>query len=443
MDDNEITVADALRQSILAQVAEYYQQAHAGRPFLPGQTRVQYAGRVFDDAEMQNMVAAVLDFWLTAGPWAEQFEKKLGRFLGVREVIPVNSGSSANLVAISALCSKQLQQGLRPGDEVIVPAASFPTTINPIIQNGLVPVFVDSCLGDYNLDPAQLEAALSPRTRAVMFAHTLGNPADMDAIPAFVREHNLFLVEDTCDALGSRWNGRAVGTFGNLATLSFYPAHHITMGEGGAVYTNSRRLAKIARSIRDWGRDCWCGYDNPVNGRCGRRFVREIPGVEGCYDHRYLYTEIGYNLKLTDPQAAVGLAQLDKLPEFIARRKRNFAYLRAGLQPFEEFLLLPTWRPPADPSWFAFPIWIRDDAPFSRYDLTHYLEMRQVETRPLFAGNILEQPAYQGLNCRVVGNLPNAKRIMRGAFFVGVYPGLDTPQLDYMLDTFASFFKQL
>lgn len=435
--------AESLRQSILAQVAEYYKEVHAERPFIPGKTRVHYAGRVFDAEEMQQMADAVLDFWLTAGPYAEQFEKKLGGFLGVREVVPVNSGSSANLVAVTTLCSGQLRRPLRPGDEVIVPAASFPTTVNPLIQNRLVPVFVDSCRGDYNLDPGQLEAARSPRTRAVMFAHTLGNPGNMDAIMHFVREHDLYLIEDTCDALGSRWDGKLVGTFGDLATLSFYPAHHITLGEGGAVYTDRPRLAKIARAVRDWGRDCWCGYENPRNGKCGIRFQREVPGMEGFYDHRYFYTEIGYNLKLTDPQAAMGLAQLDKLPDFIERRKRNFRYLYGGLKPFEEHLALPTWHEKADPAWFALPLLVREDAPFTRHDLTRFLEENMVETRPLFAGNILKQPAYEDIECRVVGDLPVADDILRGAFFVGVFPGLDIPQLDYMIETFENFFRQL
>jgi CDP-4-dehydro-6-deoxyglucose reductase, E1 len=434
---------EQLKQAILAQVADYYELAHGERPFTPGESKVHYAGRVFDAQEMQNMVGAVLDFWLTAGPETEKFEHKLSQFLGVREIIPVNSGSSANLVAITALCSRQLRNGLRPGDEAIVPAASFPTTVNPIIQNGLMPVFVDSRLGDYNLDATQLEAALSPRTRAIVFAHTLGNPADMDAVMAFARQHNLFVVEDTCDALGSKWDGRLLGTFGHIATLSFYPAHHITMGEGGAVYTNSRRLAKIARSVRDWGRDCWCGYDNPVNGKCGIRFDREVPGMPGYYDHRYYYSEIGYNLKLTDPQAAMGLAQLDKLPHFIAKRKENFAYLYAGLKQYEEFLMLPTWEEKADPSWFALPLWVRDDAPFERHELTRFLEYNKVETRLIFAGNILKQPGYQHIERRVVGDLPVADKIMRGSFFVGVYPGLDQARMDYMLEMFGRFFERL
>lgn len=432
---------EELRQAILAQVAEFFRLTHEERPFAPGQTPVSYAGRVFDEREMQNMVSAVLDFWLTAGPYAQQFEQKLGSYLGVREVVPTNSGSSANLLAVTTLRSMKLENRLRPGDEVIVPAASFPTTVNPIIQNQLTPVFIDSRLGDMNLDPEQLETAVSPRTRALIFAHTLGNPADMDAVMAFVRKYNLFLIEDTCDALGSRWDGQLVGTFGDMATLSFFPAHHMTMGEGGAVYTNRPRLAKIARAVRDWGRDCWCGYEYPVNGKCGIRFEREIPGVPGYYDHRYYYTEIGYNLKITDPQAAMGLAQLDKLPGFIATRKRNFAYLYTGLQQYAEFLALPTWHPKADVSWFAFPLLVRDDAPFMRHELTRFLEQHKVQTRLIFAGNIMRQPAYQEITYRQVSDLAVADQIMRSAFFIGVFPGLDTPRLDYIIDTFGKFFK--
>lgn len=432
-----------LRQSILALVAEYYETVHHNPPFEPGQSTVQYAGRVFDATEMQNMVSAVLDFWLTAGPYAQKFEQQLGDFLGVREVIPTNSGSSANLIAVTTLCSRQLPDGLRPGDEVIVPAVSFPTTVNPIIQNGLTPVFIDSCLGDFNLDVGQLEAAYSPRTRALFFAHTLGNPANMDAVMAFVRRHDLFLLEDTCDALGSTWDGQRVGTFGEMATISFYPAHHMTMGEGGVVFTNRPKLAKIARAVRDWGRDCFCGYDNPVNGKCGLRFEREVPGIPGYYDHRYFYSEIGYNLKLTDPQAAMGLAQLQKLPEFIRRRKENFAYLYAGLKPYEEYLMLPTWQPKADPSWFALPLLVKEEAPFMRHELTRFLETNHVQTRLIFAGNILRQPAYEHIRHRAVSDMAVSDQIMRGGFFVGVYPGLDQQRLDYMLDIFGRFFRQL
>jgi len=438
-----MTEADRLRQSILAQVADYYEIAHKNKEFTPGESRVHYAGRVYDADELQSLVGAALDFWLTAGPVTDQFEQRLSQILGTREIIPVNSGSSANLVAVSALCSKQLRNGLKPGDEVIVPAASFPTTINPLIQNGLVPVFIDSRMGDYNLDPDYFEEALSERTRAIMFAHTLGNPANMDVVMDFVQKNNLFLIEDTCDALGSKWDGKPVGTFGQVATLSFYPAHHITTGEGGAVYTTSRRLGKIARSVRDWGRDCWCGYDNPVDGKCGIRFEREVPGVPGCYDHRYYYTEIGYNLKMTDLQAAVGVAQLNKLPAFISQRKANYAYLSEALVVFQEHLLLPTAHEKADPSWFAFPISVRNEAPFTRYELTRFLEDRLVETRPLFAGNILKQPAYKDINHRVIGNLQLTDQIMRTTFFVGLFPGLSRTHLDYMIDSLSDFFNQL
>lgn len=434
--------ADDLRASIRAQVEQFYLEAHSDKPFIAGETRVHYAGRVFDEHELVNMVDSVLDFWLTAGPWAAKFERKLANFLGVRNVLPVNSGSSANLVAVTALCSRQLENGLRAGDEVIVPATSFPTTVNPIIQNGLIPVFVDINYGDYNLRIDQLEEAVSDKTRAIIFAHTLGNPADMDAIMAFVKKHDLWLIEDACDALGSKWDGKMIGTFGAFATLSTYPAHHITMGEGGAVFTNSPKLAKIAMAVRDWGRDCWCGYNAPPNGACGRRFDWEIPGVPGYYDHKYIYTEIGYNLKLTDPQAAVGVAQLDKLPSFIAARKANFAYLYKNLKQFEQYLLLPTWHEKADVSWFTFPITVRKDAPFERLTLTRFLESHGIETRLIFAGNIIRQPAYAHTTYRQIGDLAAADDIMVNSFFVGVYPGLDQQRLDYMLDIFGRFFKQ-
>ncbi len=428
-----------LREEIFAKVTEYYERAHTGQPFVPGESRVQYAGRVYDEREMVNMVDAVLEFWLTAGRYAEEFESKLGAFIGAREVMPVNSGSSANLVAMTTLCSPQLKNRLHPGDEVITPAVTFPTTIAPIVQNRLVPVMVDAELGTYNIDVTQLESALSPKTKALFIPHTLGNPVAMDRVMAFAREHKLFVIEDTCDALGSTYNGQMVGTFGHLATLSFYPAHHITMGEGGAVYTNSRRLARIARTVRDWGRDCWCGYENPVNGKCGIRFEREIPGMPGFYDHRYFFTEIGYNLKITDVQAAMGVAQMDKLPDFIAARKRNFARLHAGLRQFETHVMLPRWLPAADPSLFTYPITVRDSAPFDRATLTRYLESRKVETRVLFAGNILKQPGFKDIECRVIGDLPVADQVLRGTFFVGVYPGLDAEKIDYMLNVFDEF----
>jgi len=435
--------AEALRREILEKVAEYYRLKYANRPFVPGQTRVQYAGRVFDEAEMMTAADAVLDFQLTHGRFGREFERKLGAFLGVREVIPVNSGSSANLVAVSALCARQLRHGLRPGDEVITPAVTFPTTLAPIVQNRLVPVMIDCQIGSYNIDVSQLEAARSDRTRAVFVPHTLGNPVDMDAVVAFCRAHDLFLIEDTCDALGSTFDGRPVGTFGHMGTLSFYPAHHITTGEGGAVYTGSHRLARLARSMRDWGRDCFCGYESPPDGKCGRRFEWHIPGLDERYDHRYLFTEIGYNLKMTDIQAAIGVAQLDKLPLFVEKRKKHFRLVYEGLRPYEEHLILPTWHPKSDPSWFAFPITVRTGAPFTRKQITRFLEDRNIETRYLFSGNILQQPGYRGIERRVVGDLPNSDIVLRGAFFVGVYPGLDPARIDYLLTAFHDFFAHL
>jgi CDP-6-deoxy-D-xylo-4-hexulose-3-dehydrase len=434
---------EELRHHIFEQIARYFQLAHAQRPFVPGETRVGYAGRVWDQREMINMTDAILEFWLTAGRFSQEFERKLREFLGVREVILVNSGSSANLVAATALTSSKLERPLQPGDEVITPAVTFPTTLAPIIQNNLTPVFVDCELGNYNIDLDQLEQALSPRTRALVFAHTLGNPVDMHRAMAFAGEHDLYVIEDSCDALGSSFDNKMCGSFGDFGTLSCYPAHHITVGEGGAVFTQSPRLAKIARSVRDWGRDCWCHYDNPPNGKCGKRFQWEIPGLADGYDHRYYYTEIGYNLKLTDIQAAMGVAQMEKLPDFIAARKRNFDWLYNTLKSYEEFLILPTWHPKADVSWFAFPITVRPNAPFSRRQLTDWLEQKNIETRLLFAGDIRQQPAYRDIPHRAVGQLTNSAIVLQGSFFVGVYPGLDRQRIDYMLESFEGFFANL
>jgi CDP-6-deoxy-D-xylo-4-hexulose-3-dehydrase len=430
-----------LREQIRSLVAEYYRAAHAVRPFIPGETRVNYASRVYDERELIAAVDACLDFWLTAGANAGAFESRLAEYIGVRHALLVNSGSSANLVAVSALCSRRLERPLEPGDEVIAPAMGFPTTIAPIVQNGLVPVFVDCELGTYNLDLEQLAPALSERTRALFFAHTLGNPADMEQILAFAQAHDLYVIEDACDALGSTYGGQMVGSFGDLATLSFYPAHHITTGEGGAVLSNSPRLARIAQSVRDWGRDCRCTHTSPPEGTCGRRFEWQIPGLDEPYDHRYLYSEIGYNLKMTDIQAAIGLMQLDKLPDFVAARKRNFARLYAALKPYGEFLALPAWNERSDPAWFAFPITVRPDAPFTRRDLTGWLEGRNIETRFMFAGNITRQPGYRHIRHRTVGDLPNSDLVMRSAFFIGVYPGLDDARLTYIQEAFDDFFR--
>jgi len=435
--------ANALRQRTLDLVAEYYYQAHAHRTFVPGQTRVHYASRVYDERELVAAVDACLDFWLTAGPRADVFERRLAETVGVQRALAVNSGSSANLVAVTALCSRRLERPLEPGDEVITPGVGFPTTVAPIVQNRLVPVFVDCELGTYNLDPQQLEPALSDHTRAIFLAHTLGNPVDIEPLMAFARAHDLYVVEDACDALGSTYDGHQVGSFGDLATLSFYPAHHITTGEGGAVLTRDPLLARIAHSIRDWGRDCNCNYNSPPEGACNRRFEWHIPGLNEPYDHRYLFVEIGYNLKMTDVQAAIGLAQLDKLPGFVAARKHNFARLYEGLEPYEEFLLRPAWSERADPSWFAFPITVRPGAPFARRQLMDWLEGRNIETRMLFAGNIVRQPGYRHIEHRAVGDLPNSDLVLRSTFFVGVYPGLDDTRIDYMLTAFNDFFARL
>ena len=440
-----MTQTEILRREILDRVAGFYALAHAERPFTPGETKIHFAGRVYDARELVSMVDAVLDFWLTLGRFADEFVTRLAEFLGVERALLVNSGSSANLVAIETLLSREMGgRRLHPGDEVIVPAVSFPTTIAPLVRGGLVPAFVDCDLGTYNPNLDAVEAAVTDRTRAVVFAHTLANPVNMTRLMEVARRHDLFVVEDVCDALGSRWDSQLVGTFGHLATLSFYPAHHITLGEGGAVVTNSARLAKIARSIRDWGRACWCtAQDTGPNGACGHRFDYKVPGVPGTYDHKYLYSNIGYNLKPTDIQAALGVAQLEKLPDFIAARKRNFQRLYDGLKPYEEHLILPTWDPRADVSWFAFPMTVRDEAPFRRRELLQWLEAARIETRLLFAGNITRQPAYRDITYRTVGELTNADLVMRGAFFVGVYPGLDEPRLDYMLQTFSAFFARL
>ncbi len=431
-----------LREQIHSLVTTYFKEVHAGHAFVPGQERVQYGGRVYDERELIAAVDTCLDFWLTAGPKAGAFERQLAEYLGLNYALAVNSGSSANLVAMTALCSRRLERPLEPGDEVITPAMAFPTTVAPILQNGLVPVFVDCQLGTYNLDPEQLEPALSERTRAIFFAHTMGNPVDMEAVMEFARSHDLYVIEDACDALGSTYDDQLVGSFGDLSTLSFYPAHHITTGEGGAVLTNAPQLARIAQSVRDWGRDCRCQYDSPPQGACGHRFEWKIPGLEEPYDHRYLFVEIGYNLKMTDIQAAIGLTQLQKLPDFIAARKRNFATLHQGLKPYEEFLILPAWSKRANPSWFGFPITVRPEAPFSRRDLTDWLEEKDIETRLLFAGNIVRHPGYRHIQHRTIGQLPNSDTILRAAFFIGVYPGLDRPRIDYMLKAFADFFAQ-
>jgi CDP-6-deoxy-D-xylo-4-hexulose-3-dehydrase len=430
--------AETLRRQILALVADYYEAAFAPKPFIPGESPVPVAGRVFDASELQRLVEASLDFWLTTGRFAAQFEREFARFMGVRHAILVNSGSSANLLALSCLTSPQLgERALHPGDEVITVAAGFPTTVNPILQNRLTPVFVDVAIPTYNIDASQLEAALSERTRAVMIAHTLGNPFDLDAVGDFARRHNLWLIEDCCDAVGATYRGQKVGTFGDLATVSFYPAHHITMGEGGCVLTNRSRLKTLVESFRDWGRDCWCepGKDNT----CGKRFDWRLGELPHGYDHKYIYSHIGYNLKATDMQAAVGVAQLAKLPSFIAARRRNFDLLRQGLSDLQEHLILPEATPFSEPSWFGFPITVAEGAPFTRNELVRFLEQRKIATRLLFGGNLVRQPAYRNQPYRIVGALTNTDRIMNNTFWVGVYPGLNETMLSFIVDSIRLF----
>jgi len=429
-----VSRADELRDRIRGMVGEFYREAFPARAFVPGSSPVPISGRVFDEQELELLVESSLDFWLTTGRFAEQFEREFAKFVGVREAVLVNSGSSANLLAVAALTSQKLgDRRLRPGDEVITLAAGFPTTVNPILQNGLIPVFVDVQIPTLNVDVSYLETALSDRTRAVFFAHTLGNPFDLDAVGAFTKKHGLWLIEDCCDALGSTYRGQKVGTFGDLATVSFYPAHHITMGEGGCVLTEKPLLRTLVESFRDWGRDCWCapGKENT----CGKRFDWQLGELPHGYDHKYIYSHVGYNLKATDMQAAVGVAQLKKLPAFIEARKRNFAYLKSGLRDADEHFVLPEATPNSDASWFGFPLLVRETAPFSRNALIDFLNARKIGTRQLFGGNLVRQPAYADLNYRAVGDLSSSDRVMNQAFWIGVYPGLTPAMLDYVLET--------
>jgi len=427
-----------LHGKIIGLVRQYYHERHGPQPFVPGVSKVPYAGRVFDEEEMAAAVDSLLDFWLTLGSEGNAFERELAGYVGVRHSLLVNSGSSANLVAFATLTSPQTERPLRPGDEVLTVAAGFPTTVAPIIQHGCVPVFVDVELETANAIVERLESAVSPRTRAIMLAHTLGNPFDIDGVLDLVRRHNLYLIEDNCDALGSTWRGWRTGSFGHLATQSFYPPHHLTMGEGGAILTESGRLRRTAESFRDWGRDCWCpsGKDDT----CGKRFNWHLGQLPCGYDHKYIYSHLGYNLKPLDVQAAIGRQQLRKLDGFVAARRANHARLLAALKPYEEFLHLPTALPNADPSWFGLLLIVRHGAPFSRADLVNHLEKCHVQTRQLFGGNLLRQPAFQNVHHRVVGDLLNTDKIMRDAFFIGVYPGLTDSMLGYVEQVFAVFF---
>jgi CDP-6-deoxy-D-xylo-4-hexulose-3-dehydrase len=427
--------AGQLRDEMRALVQQYYQVALQPQGFVPGQSSVPVSGKVFDSEELELLVESSLDAWLTTGRFAAQFEREFAALMGVRCASLVNSGSSANLAALSCLTSPSLgDRRLRAGDEVITVAAGFPTTVNPILQNGLVPVFVDVQVPTYNVDVTQLEAAVSGRTRAIMLAHTLGNPFDLDAVMALAGKHNLWVIEDCCDAVGSTYQGRGVGTFGHLATTSFYPAHHITMGEGGCVLTQSPALKKLTESFRDWGRDCWC--DPGKSNTCGCRFGWKLGDLPSGYDHKYIYSHIGYNLKATDMQAAVGVAQLKKLPGFIAARRTNFAKLHGALSDLEDLFILPAATEHSDPSWFGFPLAVREDAATTRSQVVNFLESRNIATRLLFGGNLLRQPAYREIRRRVIGDLKSTDFVMNNVFWVGLYPGITQSMIDYMTETF-------
>ena len=433
---------EKLKNEILEKVKEYYELFHKDKSFVKGETKIPFAGRIYDEEEMVNLVDSSLDFWLTAGRYAEEFEVEFAEYMEQKYSLLVNSGSSANLVALTALTSPKLgEKRLQKGDEVITVAAGFPTTVNPIIQNGLIPVFVDVQLGTYNIKVDELEMAVSNRTKAVMIAHTLGNPFNLKAVTEFCKKYDLYLVEDCCDAVGSKYDGKMVGTFGDLSTVSFYPAHHMTMGEGGGVLTNNPIYHKIAVSFRDWGRDCYCdpGSDNT----CGRRFKMQFGDLPYGYDHKYVYSHIGYNLKVTDMQAAVGIAQLKKLPKFVEDRKNNFKKLKDGLMKFENDLILPVATENSDPSWFGFPITVKTNNRFTKNEIVEFLEANKIMTRQLFAGNITRQPAYKDIECRIIGNLENTDYIMNNTFFIGVYPGIEDLRMEYIIEIFENYFKEV
>jgi len=430
---------DELRKEILEKVKEFY-RAGEEKEFIAGKTLIPYAGRIYNEDEMVNLVDSALDFWLTTGRFAAEFEDRYAQFLGVKCALLTNSGSSANLLAVSALTSPLLGGNrVKSGDEVITTACGFPTTLNPILQNGLKPVFVDVELGTYNIDLDQMEKAVSPRTRAVFVAHTLGNIAGLDRIQALCKKHHLWFIEDNCDALGGTYKGRLTGSFGDIATGSFYASHHMTMGEGGIVVTSHPTLKRAITSFRDWGRDCWCGPGH--DDSCKQRFNQQHGDLPLGYDHKYVFSHIGYNLKLTDMQPAIGLAQLKKLPSFIKARQKNFKAIYEALKPFENVLVLPRWEKDASPSWFGFPIFVKEEALFSRDEMVQFLESQRIMTRMMFGGNLTKQPAYLDMNCRVFGKLGNTDRVMNQLFWIGVYPGLTDAKLDYVIQTLTGFLK--
>lgn len=414
---------------------------HAKSDFLPGETSIPVTGKVFGPEEISNAVRASLEFWLTSGPYSLDFESRFAKVVGMRHAFMVNSGSSANLLALSALTSPRLgDRALRPGDEVITVAAGFPTTVTPILQNGLVPVYVDVDLSTYVANEAALEEAISPKTRAIMMAHTLGNPFNLDLVAKLAERYNLWVIEDSCDGLGGTYRGQTLGSFGDLSTFSFYPAHHITTGEGGAVLTKKALMKPIVESFRDWGRDCWCapGCDNT----CLKRYEWTLGELPAGYDHKYTYSHLGYNLKSGDIQAAIGLAQLDRLPDFIAARRKNWLYLLDGLRGLEEFLIMPTPTENSDPSWFGFALTVKESSPITRNALVQELNDKKIGTRLLFGGNLLRQPAFMGTPRRVIGDLPNTDIVMNDTFWIGVWPGLTLPMLDFMIETMQEIFQK-
>lgn len=430
-----------IRKKILELTEEYYKEKFSNDEFEPGKSRVNYAGRVFDEKELINLVDSSLDFWLTEGRFSEQFAEKISDFLGIQNVILVNSGSSANLIAFSALTSEKLgERRLKPGDEVISVAAGFPATVTPIIQNNCVPVFVDVEIATYNIDVEMMRKAISQRTKCIFIAHTLGNPFNIDAVLKFAKEHNLWVIEDNCDAFGSKYNGKYTGTFGDISTISFYPAHHITTGEGGAVVTNNEQLAKIIKSFRDWGRDCYCAGGE--NNTCGKRFAQQFGTLPFGYDHKYVYSEIGYNLKMTDMQAAIGAAQIDKLDMFCEKRKANFHELKRIFTKYDEYFILPEPTKNSDSAWFSFIVTVKEKAPFERDELTKYLNENLIETRNLFAGNMVRQPAFINKNFRIAEHLNNSDYIMNNTFFLGTYPGNRVEKLDFIEEVLNKFMEK-
>jgi CDP-4-dehydro-6-deoxyglucose reductase, E1 len=433
----------SIRKEIISKTIEYYNARFAQSEFIPGKSKINYAGRVFDENEIINAVEASLDFWLTEGRFTEKFVEKIVDFLGVEHVYLTNSGSSANLLAFAALTSDRLGiKKLKPGDEVISVAAGFPSTVTPIIQYGLIPVFVDVTLPTYNIDIRMLQKAITPSTRCIFIAHTLGNPFDIDSVIKLAKEHDLWVIEDNCDSFGSMYKGKKTGTYGHLSTISFYPAHHITTGEGGAICTSDYKLAEIIRSLRDWGRDCYCAGGE--NNTCGKRFNQKFGDLPPGFDHKYVYSEIGYNLKMTDIQAAIGSAQMDKFQKFCDKRKKNFKVWERIFLEYPEYFILPKATEGSDPAWFAYIVTLKEGTPFSRDELTGYFNNNLIETRNLFAGNLIRQPAFMNKNFRIADNLNNSDYIMNNTFFLGTYPGLTGEMFSYaevILKNFLQIFK--